>query len=170
MKILNLCCFVLFCLLMSCNKRPSTDEKNKDEKAGIARSTSNELKKEGARQANVKTEDLPVIAFEKSTFDFGTIKEGEIVKHTFRFKNTGKTPLLIQNATASCGCTVPDWPKDPIAPNQEGKIIVEFNSSGKSGMQNKTVTILANTDPPTNTLELKGMIRSVSDMKGPLNQ
>src|SRR5436190_23033204 len=74
------------------------------------------------------------IKFEEEAYDFGTIKEGEKISHEFKFKNTGKSDLLITSATASCGCTVPEWPKDPIPPGGNGVIKVSFNSEGKGGM------------------------------------
>jgi len=69
---------------------------------------------------NVEVGPLPVMAFDESVFDFGEVESGDIVEHTYVFKNTGEGPLLISNATASCGCTVPSWPKDPIEADSEG--------------------------------------------------
>lgn len=115
--------------------------------------------------------DLPAINFESKEFDFGTIKEGAIVKHTFKFTNTGKAPLLIQNAAASCGCTVPKWPKNAIGPGQSGEIEVQFDSKGKTGMQNKTVSITANTNPSLTTINIKTNVladNSADNSKGPL--
>jgi Protein of unknown function (DUF1573) len=111
-------------------------------------------------EVNVEVGALPVMAFGESVFDFGEIESGEIVEHTYIFKNTGEGPLLISNATASCGCTVPSWPKDPIEANSEGEIKVRFDSKGKSGNQNKTVTIISNTQPNKTTLTLKGFVKS----------
>jgi uncharacterized cupredoxin-like copper-binding protein len=87
--------------------------------------------------------------------DFGTIIEGERVEHTFKFTNTGTADLVISSATASCGCTIPSPPKEPIAPGEEGEIKVEFNSAGKSAMQTKDITILANTNPVKTILQIK---------------
>lgn len=95
------------------------------------------------------------ITFEKKVYDFGTITEGEVVEHTFKFTNTGDTDLIISNASASCGCTIPDWPKEPIAPGKQGKIKVKFNSNGKKDMITKDITILANTDPVKTILQIK---------------
>jgi hypothetical protein len=108
--------------------------------------------------------------FEKPEHDFGTAKEGQVVEHTFTFTNTGSQPLVIQNAAGSCGCTVPDWPRTPIAPNATGDIKVKFDTKGKPGMQTKTVTIIANTNPQTTTLTLKGMVNAdeVASMPGPV--
>ena len=100
------------------------------------------------------------IAFDSEEFEFGTIQQGDIVEHTYDFTNTGDVPLIIENASASCGCTVPDWPKEPIAPGETGKINVKFDSKGKSGVQNKQVTIRANTNPNFTKVMLKGMVNT----------
>jgi hypothetical protein len=100
------------------------------------------------------------ILFEELTYEFGKIKQGDIVKHTFNFKNDSDEPLVVSNAAASCGCTVPEWPKEPVKPGESGKIEVQFNSKGKSGVQNKTIIITANTLPNTTTIVLKGEIEA----------
>lgn len=99
--------------------------------------------------------DLPEIAFDEEVFDFGKITQGEKVSHAFKFKNTGDKNLIISGASGSCGCTVPEWPKEPIKPGTEGIINVVFNSEGKSGMQEKTVTIVTNCEPATRVLRIK---------------
>jgi len=78
------------------------------------------------------------------THDFGTVREGEVVEHSFSFRNTGSGPLLISAAEASCGCTVPDYPREPVAPGKTGVIKVKFNSAGKPGEQQKIVTVNSN--------------------------
>jgi Protein of unknown function (DUF1573) len=88
--------------------------------------------------------DGPVLAFAKSKHDFGTIKEGEVVKHTFTFKNTGNQPLIISDVRVTCGCTTPDWTRTPVAPGQTGYIIAQFNSTGKPGQNNKVITVVSN--------------------------
>lgn len=88
--------------------------------------------------------------------DFGTIDEGKVIEHTFKFINTGKSPLVISNITASCGCTSPDWSKTPVKPGDEGYVKVVFNSTAKTGTQAPTVTIQANTSPNVTRLRLKG--------------
>ncbi|BDD00178.1 DUF1573 domain-containing protein [Persicobacter psychrovividus] len=92
--------------------------------------------------------------FTEDQFDFGTINEGDVVTHIFKFKNVGDGPLLITNARASCGCTLPEWPKEPIAVGQEGKITVKFNSKGKPNKQRKRISIYANTEPELSTLHI----------------
>jgi hypothetical protein len=85
--------------------------------------------------------------FEEERHDFGDIAEGTVAKHTFEFTNTGDAPLIIYNAQGSCGCTVPEWPREAIAPGATGEIKVSFNSAGRPGVNNKQVTLTANTVP-----------------------
>ncbi len=98
------------------------------------------------------------VQFEETEFDFGKVKAGEKVRHTYKFKNTGSEPLIISNAKGSCGCTVPSWPREPIPPGGTGEVTVEFNSKNKKGPRNQKVTITANTDPPQIFLYLKGEV------------
>jgi len=101
---------------------------------------------------------VPAFRFEVETHDFGSIMQGDKVSYAFKFTNTGNADLLISEAHASCGCTVPDYPKTPVAPGKEGVINVTFNSQGKSGMQHKEVTIVANTIPNTKVLVITGEV------------
>lgn len=94
------------------------------------------------------------IHFADSSFDFGNIKEGEKVEHTFTFENTGAQPLVVSSAQASCGCTIPEWTRDPVLPGKEGKITVKYNSSGKEGAITKTVSVYANTEPGETILHI----------------
>ena len=107
---------------------------------------------------DVPTGPTTTVEFTESTFDFGTIDEGEKVSHVYKFKNTGSEPLIIKDAKGSCGCTVPQWPKEPIAVGETGELLVEFNSKGKSGAQNKRVTITANTSPAQTFINIKGEV------------
>ncbi|HXI00002.1 MAG TPA: DUF1573 domain-containing protein [Sphingobacteriaceae bacterium] len=108
---------------------------------------------------SVNAAEAPQIKFEKATYDFGVINSGEKVTHEFKFTNTGKSPLIISNAQASCGCTVPEKPEKPINPGEEGIIKVVFDSTGKTGMQNKMITITSNAIPATSELHLIGNIK-----------
>lgn len=110
---------------------------------------------------------LPVFAFEQTDHDFGSINEGDVVEHTFKFTNTGDAPLIIQNAQGSCGCTVPDWTREPIPVGGEGVVTAKFNSKGKPNAQNKTVTITANTWPKTTTLRIKAMVNPTTAAEAP---
>jgi hypothetical protein len=105
------------------------------------------------------SENLAVIEFDNSNHDFGSIAAGASVTHTFKFKNTGNAPLIISNAKGSCGCTVPKWPKAPVAAGETGEIQVTFNSKGKKGNQHKSVTLTANTTPANSRIYIKASIR-----------
>lgn len=98
------------------------------------------------------------IEFDHTSFDFGTIDEGEIVTHVFTFTNVGEEPLIVVNARGSCGCTVPQWPKEPILPGETASFTVKFNSKNKRGKRNQKVTITTNTEPPQSFLYMTGTI------------
>lgn len=104
------------------------------------------------------TSMLPVFLFEETTHHFGEIVAGEKVSHIFKFKNTGRVPLVISQVTGSCGCTVPEYSKNAVEPGGNGEIKVTFDSNGKSGMESKTVTILANTIPSTKVLTISAEV------------
>ncbi len=108
--------------------------------------------------AQEKSANSPVLAFNESSKDFGDITQGEKVEHVFKFENKGSSPLIISNVAASCGCTVPNWPKDPIPPGEKGEIKVTFNSAGKMGKQNSVVRIYSNASEP---IEKVSMISNV---------
>ena len=101
---------------------------------------------EGLSTVNAQTTPTgAAITWEDNAYDFGEIIAGEKVEHTFKFSNTGTEPLVITNVQVTCGCTTPKgWPRDPIAPGKKAELIVQFNSTGKIGRQNKVVTVISN--------------------------
>jgi len=101
--------------------------------------------------------------FAEETFSFGTIKQGDVFTHDFAFTNTGKEPLVISSAAGSCGCTVPTWPKDPIAPGAKAVVKVTFNSAGKMGMQDKTVTLQSNAKQSPMVIHLTGTVEKPAE-------
>jgi len=111
-----------------------------------------------ASDVEVDEAEMPFFEFVEEIKEFGEITQGEVVSMTFRFRNVGKKDLIISSATGSCGCTVPEWPQEPIKPGAEGKIDVTFDSNGKQGMQNKTITLVANTIPNTKVIAIKGSV------------
>lgn len=103
---------------------------------------------------------LTTVKFIEETHDFGIITEGDVVTCTFKFKNTGSNPLKVGNVKPSCGCTIPEWPKEDIAPGAEGWIKIKFDSKGKRGAQRKSVTVtFENTDPKNKILTVKADVR-----------
>lgn len=106
---------------------------------------------------------LPVATFAKIEHDFGTIKEGQVVEYTYTVKNTGEAPLIIQNAQPSCGCTAPDWTKTPIPVGGSGFVKAKFDSNGKPNIQNKSITVTANTWPKQTVLRFKAMVTPKGD-------
>jgi hypothetical protein len=111
---------------------------------------------------------LPSMQFSTTDHDFGTINEGQVVEYTYSFKNTGQAPLIIQNAQGSCGCTVPDWTKEPIPVGGTGFVKAKFDSNGRTNIQNKSVTVTANTWPKQTVLRFKAMVTPKAAAGGPV--
>lgn len=109
------------------------------------------------------------IEFEKEVHDYGTIENGANGECTFEFKNTGNAPLIISNAKGSCGCTVPSWPKEPIAPGKTGTITVKYDTK-RAGAINKSVTITSNAvNAPTKVIRIKGNVKPAPTSGAPVN-
>jgi hypothetical protein len=106
----------------------------------------------------------------EATHDLWEINEGDSVENTYSFTICGKAHLLIESARGSCGCTVPEWPKEPIPVGATGEILVRFDSKNKPGVQNKTVTITANTFPSVTTLNIQSMVKKQDETAGPVRQ
>ena len=121
---------------------------------------SNKVKAENVEEAAARDSQAvvyPEISFDETEHDFGTIEQGTNVEHTFTFTNTGNAPLVITNATSSCGCTVPTWTKEPIAPGESGEMTVKFNGSGQNQVT-KTVRITANTESGEEQIKIKAFV------------
>ncbi len=97
---------------------------------------------------------VPMLVFDKDLHDFGRVYEGEKVTYAFRFQNTGTGDLIIRSATGSCGCTIPEYPKEPIKPGGEGYIRVSFDSHGRVGHNEKQVTLISNTIPNNTSISI----------------
>ncbi|MCC9165282.1 DUF1573 domain-containing protein [Pontibacter harenae] len=127
-----------------------------------------------AEQQEAAPENAPAISFEQAVYDFGTVRQGEVIEHAFKFTNTGKSPLIIESASATCGCTVPKPPTEPIAPGESAEIQVRFNTSGKMGQQSPVVTVRANTTPNITTVSMKGTVESnnipTAGVEGPIRR
>jgi hypothetical protein len=112
------------------------------------------------KSASQPSDKQPVITFEKTEHDFGTILQGERVAYTFHFTNTGNVPLLISSVNSSCGCTVGDFSRDPIAPGKSGTIKATYDSKGHHGFQSRTLTVVTNTNPNKTVLRLKANVKT----------
>lgn len=118
----------------------------------------------GAYAQDAKTEkaapnpNAPKLIFKEETYGFGEIPEGPQVTHEFKFTNTGKEPLILSNVKASCGCTTPSWPKEPILPGKDAVILVTYNTQGRPGPFTKSITITSNADTPTKIIFIKGEV------------
>jgi len=144
-KITIICIAILSFAVLSCKENASSKIKT----------TNLESAKERDAIINL---GAAIIEFDKTEFDFGTINQGDVVEGVFKITNAGKVDLLITNAKASCGCTVPVWPKEPIKPGESAELKVSFNSRGKKGVQNKSITLQTNTEKVTEILRVKGTV------------
>ncbi len=102
---------------------------------------------------------MPEIKFDEEDHDMGTIEQGEKINFSFKFTNTGKSDLIINNCTASCGCTIPNWPRQPIRPGESAYIDVQFDSEGKSNEVTKEVTISTNCNPAVRKIQFHGFVK-----------
>lgn len=126
--------------IYSCKKNDVTEQKPQEviSEQAVNALTERELLEKNQKQAETS------LALSEPSFDFGTIKKGDVVEHVFEVTNTGKNPLIISNVQPTCGCTVPEFTKSPIAPGQKGAIKLEFNSSNFEGVVHKSAEVYAN--------------------------
>ncbi len=159
--------FIITLVMASCKKEDAISKINPTTES-IAPADPSKVKIEGTSTTPDATEKpapipangkYPQMSFNEKEFDFGDITQGEKVSHTFTFTNTGDADLLISDAKASCGCTVPEYPKDAIKPGKTGKLKVTFDSAGKSGETKKTITITCNTAQGMEQLAIKTNIQ-----------
>ncbi len=142
--------FLLILFIVSCKQN---DENNTDE--GVSPDlVTNPITAEGTSSKS----KLPEMTFEQTTHDFGSIVQGEKVAQKFTFTNTGGSDLIISDASATCGCTVPTYSRKPIKPGKSGEIEVVFNSAGRTGSQHKSIRILTNAQPNTVRLDIDAEI------------
>jgi hypothetical protein len=142
--------------LISCNE--TTDSTSDTPEKEETKLDTDVVKNDASAEGNIDPANAPAFTWEVEAHDFGEIAQGEKVAYSFKFTNTGKSDLIISSAKGSCGCTVPEYSKDPVAPGADGKIDVVFDSKGKSGGQNKKVTLVANTVPSQAILTITGNV------------
>lgn len=152
--------------IVSCSPEGGNSGKSLEEIKMEGASNSAMVRNPVSASGPTDTVNVAKLTFEETVFDFGDVDEGALVEHVFRFKNTGKIPLLISDARSTCGCTVPAWPKEPIAPGQSGEINVKFDTKGKNNLQKKPVTITANTYPATTVVQIVGVVRGKNALNG----
>ncbi len=140
---------LLFMGLIACN----------NSKNGEKELSTDLVKNPNTAKGKIDKDKLPKIEFKETEHDFGEIFQGEKVSYSFRFENTGKGDLIITDVAASCGCTVPEYPQEPIKPGEEGAILVTFNSGNREGFQKKTVTVIGNTQPNYVHLKIKAKVK-----------
>jgi Protein of unknown function (DUF1573) len=131
---------LVFSVFIACENKQRTDAQTIEDNRKALEPTSNKF---------------PVMEIDSSAVDLGKIMQGDTITHIYHFKNTGNMPLVVSNVNASCGCTTPSYSTAPVAPGERGFITVKFNSKGKEGKLNKTVTAYANTKPAENTVSFK---------------
>jgi hypothetical protein len=148
-----LICVLVSMIITSCNSQNNSSDKAYN---GSAKTDSSGITSD--------TNALPVISFKEDFHDFGKISSGEKITYAFKFKNTGKSVLIISNVSTSCGCTVSAFPKQPIKPGEESSIDVSFDSTGKHGMQTKSITVYTNAQPSITTLRIKSLIVENQDI------
>ncbi|MFN5345699.1 MAG: DUF1573 domain-containing protein [Bacteroidota bacterium] len=153
-KLLNYAIILTSMLVISCGSDQTKNEKNGE----VIVSPDIVNNPETANGEITDKTGVPKFDFEEITFDLGTVESGESVTHEFKFKNSGDKDLIISQAKGSCGCTQPEYPKDPVAPGDEGVIKVTFNSTGISGQITKNITLIANTTPNTKVLTITGEV------------
>jgi hypothetical protein len=147
-------------LIMSC--KPNTAEKKEngleevrlDDKASNADIVRLPITSDG----KMDSANMAKIVFETMSHDFGTITEGSVIKHIYKFKNTGAVPLVISDIQTSCGCTITEWQHTPIAVGASSEVKAQFNSEGKNGAQEKPIRVIANTLPNETMLMLSGKV------------
>jgi len=114
----------------------------------------------GKKTITLEAAGQPLIKFETTLHDFGKIVEGTQATYEFKFTNNGKTPLILSDVKPPCSCTVPIWPKEPILPGKSASIKVTFDSKGKPGVFNKTITVKHNGESGTDYITIKGVVGS----------
>ena len=143
---------LIFSVMFSCNDAAKKVNYNNNR-------LSTDLVKNNQSLKNDNKEIIqPIVEILEPEYDFGIIPQGAKATHDYKIKNIGNSDLLITSAKGSCGCTVPEWPREPIKPGNEANIKVTFNSKGKTGKQNKRVTLMTNAIPNVKILTIKGEV------------
>ena len=146
------------CLALPVSAQKKKSKKGQSEPAAAAPKTEVAVLPQQTLTASVP--EVPVLKLNDDTFAFGKVEQGQMIKHTFQFVNEGGKDLMITQVTPSCGCTATSWSREAIRPGTKGEITIAFNTAGKMGPQNKTITIVSNTEPAIRLLYLTGEVVS----------
>ncbi|MEM8525270.1 MAG: DUF1573 domain-containing protein [Bacteroidota bacterium] len=156
---INLFLFSIIILITACQPEKSSEKSIEEIRNSDLVGNAAIIRNPVSADEVTDTVNVAKMEFEEPIFEFGEVEAGEIVTHTFDFRNTGKVPLLISDARSTCGCTVPDWPEELIHPGEKGQIKVKFNTKNMLRMQKKPVTVVANTYPSETKVYLSGFVR-----------
>ena len=139
----------------------SCDVRKNDKIADDAAVKEEKQKKELTEKITAALKDSTTVQLIDSVYDFGKVKQGDLVKHSFAFKNTGTKPLVVQQAHPSCGCTVAEKPEQPIKPGETGVIKIIFDTNGKTNYQEKLITVNSNARPEFGVLKITGTVEKI---------
>ncbi len=162
---------ILLFAAFAVNAQVSTSNKASDADRQAAEKARMEKEQEQKKQeeAQKNNPNAPIITFDKTTHDYGTIEQNGDGNCEFKFTNDGKEPLILSNVRSSCGCTVPEWPRQPILPGKSDVIKVHYDTK-RVGMISKTITVYSNAKEPTIVLHIKGNVQAASATKMPEKQ
>ncbi len=142
--------------VVACGNKPAEEQReNKD----LLPTTIVDNPRSAVLADSVAIKDMPTMDFDDTMHDFGVMREGETVSYDFKFTNNGKTPLLVNSANGSCGCTVPEYPHEPLEPGKSAIMKVKFDATGKQGHQEKSVSISTNSNKGVHALYIKADVK-----------
>lgn len=147
------------------------DKKTETKKEALPATVAAAPKPEEKKAETPPNPNSAKIVFKEENYSFGEVAEGPQVTHEFKFSNPGKEPLILSNVHASCGCTTPSWPKEPILPGKDAVILVTYNTQGRPGSFTKSITITSNSDTPNKIIYIKGEVLKAEPEKSvPMEQ
>ncbi len=155
------CCMLVVAVVSACRPPDKQEDQVVEIRPPAGSSISELIRNPVNADGQADTSNMPRFSFDHTVFDFGEIPDTQPVSHVFTFTNTGKTPLIIAHVRSDCGCTAPQWPKDPVPPGGTGAIEVRFDPTDKEGPQHKPVKITANTYPNTTVLTVLARVKPV---------
>lgn len=160
----------LFLLASACGQKAETTGQAPPASDNVVATSNPAASTPEAPAASTPEGNFGVFQFESQEHDFGTIREGEVVKHLYKFKNVGTAPLIVSDVKPQCGCTATNWTKDPVQPGGSGEIEVQFDSNGRAGQNSKSTTVTANTKEGTAMLYFKVNVAAKPAGGPPLRQ